>query len=212
MSELKYDGICRCHRQLRSCAYGTLPLPMTSKIQKVAERLGAALDEALSEIDINVLIMGPALPPKGAPATPAAHLRQELLLRCEIYGAPVAPEHPELTEKAKKLGDDFDLCTYETHLVNGSDLVILIPSSPGSFCELGWFGMQTAACTKMILLCDAAHPRNGSYLAEGPIRAAEQRRAIVKHVDYTDVGSCWDIVRRQIEHLRARRSLPGLEE
>jgi len=183
---------------------------VTLDISKVAQRLGHRIDQALRSVELSVVIMGPALPDphdQEQRKKPDSVLRQHLLTRCSELGASVAPEHPVMLEQAKRLGSNSDLCTFEAHLARECDLVVIIPSSPGSLCELGYFGMIAQICTKMVVLCNRDHPRSGTYISEGPLRAASDRRAVLEYTDYSDLDACWNIVERHILALRAQRTL-----
>lgn len=178
----------------------------TQSIDKLATELAEAIEDDFQSIDVKVLIMGPSASPD-AENSAGAKLRIDLARRCREFGTSVFPEHPTLVTAAAKLGEDHDLCTYEHHLVRQCQLLIVLPASPGSFCELGFFGMRNEACTKMLILFDQKKPASGTYVADGPVRAAKNRRALVEYVNYDAFDDVWELVRRQIVNVRARMSI-----
>jgi hypothetical protein len=95
--------------------------------------------------------------------------------------------------------------TFEHQLVDHSDLVILIPDSAGSFCELGYFGMLGDFCPKFLLLMSSEHPESGSFVTDGPVRSARNARAEVHTLDYQDLEGCWQVVAEAIESRRSAK-------
>jgi hypothetical protein len=183
---------------------------MSANLRRVAATLKAAIDKSISAAAVDVVIMGPALPEPGKVALPAAALREILIRNCESWGAAVAPEHGIIRAAATGLGTGHDLCTYEHFVVTHCDLLVIVPDSAGSLCELGYFAMQQDTCKKMIILHNERYPAVGSYVAEGPTRAALQHRAIVHYIDYNDVNAAWALVRAPIEVIRTRRALMAI--
>jgi hypothetical protein len=177
---------------------------VSERIGGVAKELEAKISERFGKINVKVLIMGPS--GTGDRGT-AAVLRTELANRCRAFGTSVLPEHPVLQDAASELGPNRDLCTYEHYLADLCQLLLVLPASPGSFCELGFFGMQELICAKMVILFDRDKPRSGTYVSDGPVLAAKQRRAIVEYVDYSDTDGVWAIVKGHIDTVRNSMSL-----
>lgn len=171
----------------------------------LADRLRERIRTDRDSTPISVMVMGPG---KGNTESPdAANLRGFIVRRCWEIGAtiPNKPEHQSLVEIAKQeRGEWTDLCSYEIDLANESDLIVLIPASAGSLVELGLFSLEIDIPTKMIVLFDKKHRRKKSFVMNGPRQALENRRAIIKFVDYVDRQSTWQFLQEQIE---LRRSL-----
>ena len=176
-------------------------------IARLKVKLEDALDVSISEIPIDLVVMGPGL----EETTPAAILRRKIIKEAAKYGATIEPEHPDLIEiSEKKLAGGHHLTAYEMHLVDISDLVVIIPDSPGSFCELGLFATYTAASQKMLVLTSEDYPREGTYVADGPLTAARHNLAEVHFVDYTDFAVSWALVESRLQKIRAERVMRTL--
>lgn len=76
-----------------------------------------------------------------------------------------------------------------------ASLVIMIPDSPGSFAEIGAFSLKKEICKKMIVLADVTHEKSLGYLNAGPVACAKALGSTVENVDYTDVETCFNIVK-----------------
>lgn len=113
------------------------------------------------------------------------------LVRCAVR----LGEHPDLIKAFKRAAgrSAANLADHELGLARGrsTDLVIIFPSSPGSFAELGMFSMARKIAAKMVVFVDRRHRRADSYLRHGPIRAAKLRSARVYFVDYSDRDRIW---------------------
>lgn len=82
------------------------------------------------------------------------------------------------------------------HAKNHADAVVMLPSSPGSFLELGAFALYRDVCHKMLILVDKKHEADPpNYLNSGPLRGAEHKGAKIIYVEYDDTDACWDIVK-----------------
>lgn len=78
------------------------------------------------------------------------------------------------------------------HAKNSTDAIVMLPSSPGSFLELGAFSLHEDICRKMIIIIDKKHEKDGpNYLNSGPIPAAKNKGAKVLFIDYDDHDLCW---------------------
>jgi hypothetical protein len=73
------------------------------------------------------------------------------------------------------------------HVVEICDAVIIFPSSPGSFCELGYFAAADGISEKMLILLDSAFSKKRGYLHYGPAKQASLYGAKVLEVDYEDI-------------------------
>lgn len=146
------------------------------------------------------MIMGPG------EASIGKGLREELVRRCEDFGLAVEPEHRGLVETSNGLLEEgANLCTYELELIRAADLAVLIPASAGSLCELGMLALERNVTPKLLIVMNSAYPNNGSFVWDGPVRAAMNGRAIVFHEDYLDVDHIWSLVKAEIQKLRASK-------
>lgn len=174
---------------------------------RVFQELQKSIDVTLASTPLNVVVMGPAL----SDESDAGRLRKGLIDAAREYGTTVQPEHRGVTEASElKLGAGHHLTAAELHLVDVSQVVVLIPASAGSLCELGFFSSLERCAAKMVILVNDEHPRKGSYVADGPIKAARLHGAQVEYVDYHDFEACWELVRTCIEEVRAKEGFKRL--
>jgi hypothetical protein len=182
---------------------------MTDDMGRVRQLLEESIDVELARTRVDIVVMGPGLSEESA----AARLRRVIIDEAKEYGATIQPEHRGLVEAASaKLGSAHHLTAYEVHLVGISDLVVLIPASPGSLCELGLFSTYRRFSEKLLILASREHPRTGSYIADGPLTAARHNRAEVRYVEYADTSTAWGYVERRIQRVRVERSMLRLAE
>lgn len=176
---------------------------MVQNPDRVVQAFEVSIDTTLATLPFNVVVMGPSLTDTSPPGT----LRRGLIEAAQEYGTTVQPEHRGILKVSKKrLGAGHHLTAMEAHLVEVSDLVVLIPDSPGALCELGCFSVGKSA-RKFLILNNDAYPRSGSYVADGPIAAAAHNGAEIHYVDYGDFESCWRIVQVRIEKDRSAKGL-----
>lgn len=104
---------------------------------------------------------------------------------------------------------------YEKHYIkNHIDAVIVFPSSPGSFCEVGdWVG-DSEICPNMMLIIDKKYEEHRNYLNDGVVRMARLNYARVEYVEYKNYEevslTCDDFIemiaaKHRMEHLYGRR-------
>ena len=173
-------------------------------IASIAHDLAEAIASARDKIPVKVLVMGPNLK---APTREAA-LRRQIMQKAREYATVVSAECKELTSVAVKgMGEGHHLTVYEMFLVDLSNLVVLIPASPGSFCELGLFSSSWKASHKLLILANNAFALSGSYVADGPITSAKRYGAVVQHVDYNDFDSACGFVKTQVDIIRAQAQM-----
>ncbi len=173
----------------------------STNIKRVAHKLDRALEKDIASTSVDVLVLGPSL--DGSQLGAGARLRKAILERCEDFGAAAMGEHKELMRVARKrLGKDHDLCSYERYLAPFFDLIVIIPSSPGSFVELGLFALERDLWQKTLVLFDREYKACKSYIVKGPRRAFVKGRAVVRNVDYEATERVWRIVQGRIEDIR----------
>jgi hypothetical protein len=72
------------------------------------------------------------------------------------------------------------------HILKHNDAVIVLPDSPGSFCEIGDWVSDKAICENMLLIVDKQHEGEVNYVNEGIVRFARSNGALVEYMDYKD--------------------------
>ena len=172
--------------------------------ERVIQKFKESIDASIATVSLNVVVMGPNLQED----SDAGRLRKRLIRAAKDYGAAIQPEHRGLARASRsRLGEGHHLTALEMHLVKVSDLVVLIPDSPGSMCELGLFSFHQESARKMLILVNAEYPRRGTYVADGPLAQAGQNGSTIEYVDYRDLEACWALVRSRIEQIRGQKSL-----
>ena len=76
----------------------------------------------------------------------------------------------------------------------GVHAVIMLPSSPGSFLELGSFCSDDEICSKMLIVVDECYKCQKSFLSTGPLKEAERRGTSITYIKYTDLDYCAKVV------------------
>lgn len=68
-----------------------------------------------------------------------------------------------------------DLISFERDIAQLSELVILIPESPGSFAELGSFVMEQGISENLLVVIQSRYLSMKSFIANGPIAAIKKQ-------------------------------------
>lgn len=130
--------------------------------------------------------------------SPAARLRVLILrfLQDNMRHESVLGEHRGVIETGdERLRSRSSVAITELNMVrNTCDGVIIMPSSPGSFCEIGSWIIYKDVSQKMLVLADSTFEREGGYLALGAYKTAVHQGAQLRWVDYTNVDSVLEIV------------------
>ena len=136
--------------------------------------------------------------PRQGAINKAKRLRFDLYHRLDEFGWVVTMgEYQNLVEAANPLlGSRNNAASAELlHAKNSTNAIVMLPSSPGSFLELGAFAMYEVVCQKMLIIIDIKHKDDEpNYLNTGPIPAATKKGARVEFIDYDDHDSCWNAV------------------
>jgi hypothetical protein len=86
------------------------------------------------------------------------------------------------------------------------DIVIIFPSSPGSFAELGMFCLPKVVAQKMCIVINARYKKKrASFLRLGPVKAAQQNNAQVVYVDYRKRNHVWEKVKEAVLQVKASK-------
>ncbi len=69
----------------------------------------------------------------------------------------------------------YDLLTMEEVLACNSDIIVIIPESPGSFAELGAFSQNKLIAKKLLVFQHNKFKRTRSFISQGPIDYMNRR-------------------------------------
>lgn len=179
-------------------------------------RMRSDLDAALDEVEVHVFIMGPS--PESD--SDAGRLRRELAARCRPYGYSALMEHGEILEAVRAVaGRRTDLAYIEEIHGVRVDVMIFIPSSPGSFAEIGFFaglargkgrngGRELIQKSVVLLDREKVAPRSPDgvfargFVADGPVAFMEDLGAKVFYTTYSDVDGIWESLAPLLEAVR----------
>ncbi len=91
-----------------------------------------------------------------------------------------------------------------------TDAIVMLPSSPGSFLELGSFCHDENICRKMLVIIDEQYKTHKNYMNSGPIIEAEANGAKIEFIDYLNKDSCWISVEPFVTGRARRRAARGI--
>ena len=138
--------------------------------------------------------------PRSGTKNKAKRLRYALYHKLTDFGWVVTMgEYKRLVETANPLlGSRNDAANAELlHAKNSTDAVVMLPSSPGSFLELGAFALHPDVCRKMLIVIDKMHEQDDpNYFNTGPLLGAKNKGAKVRFIDYDDHETCWEVVEK----------------
>jgi len=75
-----------------------------------------------------------------------------------------------------------------------TNAIVMLPSSPGSFLELGSFCTNSKICNKMLIIVDQQYEHHKNYMNTGPIPQAKNNGATIEYKEYSNIPSCWEVV------------------
>lgn len=175
-----------------------------------------AQNATLLRTPISVFLAGPFIDPNGpAPcisASPAAWARFTLFHKLSNDGGirTVLGEHKGLIGAYEDAYEDLGNAAFTeiSHIVNESDAVIILPSSPGSFSELGYFSVVERACAKMLILLNKEFENDKkSYVQLGPVKMAVMHHAHSVFVDYRDAGVLWQHSENFLRRIQRKKQI-----
>lgn len=155
---------------------------------------------------ISVLVLGP----NTSSRKPSAKLRKYIVDQCNKHRRiTVTGEHKSLIEIFKQVRGKFaDLCHYELDLADSVNALVIIPSSPGSFIELGMFSIIESICTNSLVLFDKKFESDeDSFVTLGAKRAFDNRGADTIYIDYTDKEQAWILVDQYLQNKQNNKRL-----
>lgn len=149
---------------------------------------------------IEVFVAGPYLEPATAiedieaGATSVrlrAHLRD--LIRRNNHDVSLG-EHRGVSEiTSESIPQSSSIAASELALVKRADAVIVIPDSPGSFCEVGAWSMIPSVCRKSLILPNSKFENEAGYLQGALLPLLSKEYAKVIWLDYNDLLRADDI-------------------
>jgi hypothetical protein len=168
---------------------------------------------SLEKVPIQIFLCGSGISPvkRNAKKKSAADIRlimREKLKREFPRCAVKLGEHKPLIRAFKKVvGKSANLADHEVNLAKRKkmDLVVIFPSSPGSFAELGMFSLADPIAKKLIVFVNKKYKNKGSFLVEGPVKAAKLRTAQVHYVDYRHKTRIWNSLREIVIETKNRK-------
>ena len=192
------------------------PLPLrTGRLLDQEKFRNAARAAGLERV---VFLAGPYIETAKAPRKNARN--QAAVLRYKLYHAlegegwiVTLGEYEKLIEAADPLlGDHNNAALAEISHARSSetDAIIMLPSSPGSFLELGAFSNIEEICIKMLVIVDAQYREHKNYMNSGPIKAAQDNRADVRFIDYADFNTCWEAVEAFVTARARKKAARGI--
>lgn len=106
------------------------------------------------------------------------------------------------------MGKFADLCHYEFDLAGKVNALIIIPSSTGSFIELGLFSLFENICTNSLVLFDIKfESAENSFVKLGAKSAFDNRGAKTLYIDYMDKQQAWTLVDQYLQNKQNNKLL-----
>lgn len=192
-----------------------VPPPSTARLLDQRKFLNAAAAASLNRV---VFLAGPYIQTNKSPRknakNKAAILRHHLYHKLYDEGWLVTlGEYEKLIEAAGPLLGDFNnaaIAEIEHARSIDTDAIVMLPSSPGSFLELGAFSNFDDICQKMILIVDAQYREHRNYMNSGPVKAAMDRHSKIHFIDYEDHEKCWEAVSQFVSRRASHRAARGI--
>lgn len=186
------------------------PLPIETERLLDQERFtNAAKAAGLQRV---TFLAGPYIETAKAPRK--SHKNRAALLRYKLFHyldnegwIVTLGEYEKLIDAAEPLfGDDNNAAVAEISHAKSkeTDAIIMLPSSPGSFLELGAFAHVQEICPKMLVIVDKQYEKDTNYMNSGPVKEAANNGAKVIFLDYQDHEKCLSAV-TDFTTKRARR-------
>lgn len=189
-----------------------------SKVRKgSAAGLRDAAERELSTYDI--FLAGPYIDISKDDSDPENNSTPAKLLRFSLYSKLTAVAHDVYLGEDVKLrelgeanyGSLSNAVTFERHYIKDhTDALIVLPSSPGSFCELGDWVSDREICRKMLIVVDEAYKGRASYVNDGAVRFAETNGARVAYLPYGSPEAVYESVEKFLDFIGASARIDRL--
>lgn len=164
-----------------------MPRPSQPRPREAIQDFGRRLPEAITETPFTVFVCGPTHESNNP--RPSAVLRQFVSneIANRIQGVTVVwGEHKDFRGIVGevRLRKFNDLTKEIAFAISNADLVLIFPDSPGSFVELGSFGIHERICPHLVIVFDRRHKKGRGFVVKALGRAARNRRAIIRFLNY----------------------------
>lgn len=149
------------------------------------------------QIELTVFLAGPYIDPTKRPGRAKKHIAARL--RYHLHGTMTDKGHTVTLGEYEKLydaqaellGDLNDAAFSEIgHSRDFADAIVMLPSSPGSFSELGAFALYGEICEKMLVIIDSQYEEHKNYMNLGPVIGAKNIGAEVAFINYENLEEC----------------------
>lgn len=102
-------------------------------------------------------------------------------------------------------GANNNAVLFERHYISKhGDAVIVLPSSPGSFCEVGDWVSDPDICSDMLIVVDKSHEGVANYINDGVVKFARSNHATVHYHEYKDRDGILDLCKPFINEVAQR--------
>lgn len=202
----------------RLCALA-MPDALQSQDRRPFTRPVAQSDLALAASRMSRLrlfVAGPAVkldwsPEELANKRPSVRLRLSIIDHVRSLEHDfVLGEHRGMKEIAEKnIPSVGTIALSEVATINGCHAVVLVPDSPGSFCELGTWSAIPKISSKMLILSDKTYEEESSYMAS-TLTLAIHHGARLSWIDYNDLPAARAILDRFIGEIHDRKMVHEL--
>ena len=183
------------------------------------DKFRSYVESQSEKVTVNVFLCGSALDSSKTVEEQAAtdvrvHLYVNLvrdIAGCNVFFG----EHTELMKqyiKAITSGGkpgttrkNLNLALFELQLAAYVDLIVIFPSSPGSFAELGMFTVNADIGRKMLLIQKPEHKGRISFINRGPVALAQERSSKILYLDYAHKDRIYEAVHQRIMSIHQLR-------
>ena len=181
--------------------------------------IAAADEAAIASESQSVFIAGPYIDIEEAAeheenaATAGKRLRYALCQHFNGLGADVYMGEDDFLRKngEKNFGQYNNAATYERHhLKKHTDAVIVLPCSPGSFCEIGDWATTDSISKKSLVIIDSEHHGQNNYINDGVAKLAQLQGAVVKYLPYDDLENIKNICVEFVDAVKSKQRLDKL--
>lgn len=163
-------------------------------------------------MQVTVFLAGPFIepgkPPKPSKKNTSSILRYNLhnYLVKSAYNVTLGEYRELLGAYESNLGNVHNAALAEVgHARNSVDAVVILPSSPGSFSELGAFAIYKNICEKMLIIIDHQYKDKINYINLGPAIMAKGHGATILYLDYSDHKICQEAAESFIQDIKHKK-------
>ncbi len=160
-----------------------------------------------SEHSLTVFVCGPTVPTAqgGAKLDGGAELRRFVTDQMEKLGCAVVwgEHHTFRAGNQDPRVEQFNDADRELIFAHETaDLVLIIPDSPGSFAELGSFGMHKNIPNKLLVIFDSRYRGSDGFLVQAVAKAAKTWNATICFRNYEKKSQIWKAVKKKLREMQ----------